>query len=829
VFASLSSLLLECWRFESISTATSLEPWYVSFMVGNDLQTQLRAWTRPRPIRVAYLVEDHEHSRPLLDAVFAHCHSRWGGRFSLVVPCSKGLLHDAYANWLHVFDPDVIYSYIHLEHTTVEYLHERYYPSVLIKHDFGIRKERDTHSFRPRLPLDTLTSVSVVPNRVREDYFQRGSIGLLNSWFDHYGDGFFEDSFGFYSTSFGRAFPSAGLSTIMRSIILVPPHIREDRRIHKPDGEVFTEEISLLGRIAQSNDIYGMAQLSASSSPRLEIRKFRWSGAFNIIVGESFADRIIFFNSGFFTPSWLHAAICTLRVPLARFEDQDFVAGLAELLRNRNHVQEGSSAPIVTLRSTSVPRESLELIREKLQAHRSANLYMVESPITVEEFVPTTEELKKARRLAEPKVFESSAAWSEDRFSSPSFRPFKRYPGHLRDFQTVPPEARTGAWAIDLDAERPTNHRSFAAVGRRWRLPRRLRMAKMFQRSHEDGGIERSWSIPRVTIEGLLTIYVSHDVNVPEITLPNDDDAIDYALHRGVDWPAPDGSRERCRSTRSTYVWSRLSDKGRYLTGTLHLFKNFEHAANVLLHSFWLDEFRSLGASHAMSGRSQVEPIVRKLQRRLNANKQPIYISADDDWERLATVVLAVARDVRLPNRSVSFGELKERWDKFRREQMTEVPPPDDEASLYEAESLPYSVQALCQNNVLFQGHQWRCFRCYHKNWISISSLHKEIACEVCHRVEPAPVELEWRFRLNEFLIEGVKEHGVLALVWCLNKLARRARESFLFSAPRSLYSDFPDKAGVSAEAEIDLICVVDGKVHMCEVKPRLGTLKPTH
>jgi hypothetical protein len=41
------------------------------------------AYTRPRPIRVAFLVDENEHWAVMLDAIFANCYSRWGGRFNL--------------------------------------------------------------------------------------------------------------------------------------------------------------------------------------------------------------------------------------------------------------------------------------------------------------------------------------------------------------------------------------------------------------------------------------------------------------------------------------------------------------------------------------------------------------------------------------------------------------------------------------------------------------------------------------------------------------------------------------------------------------------------
>jgi hypothetical protein len=58
-----------------------------------------------------------------------------------------------------------------------------------------------------------------------------------------------------------------------------------------------------------------------------------------------------------------------------------------------------------------------------------------------------------------------------------------------------------------------------------------------------------------------------------------------------------------------------------------------------------------------------------------------------------------------------------------------------------------------------------------------------------------------------------------LALIWCLIKLERRVRDTFYFLGPHDLFVTYPDNDRAVGDNEIDLICVVDSKVHVCEVK----------
>ena len=69
--------------------------------------------------------------------------------------------------WLEVYDPDIIYAYSELDEATVANLHERLGPAYLLKHESHDHGERDKRYFRPKLPLECLTSLSVAPQYAR--------------------------------------------------------------------------------------------------------------------------------------------------------------------------------------------------------------------------------------------------------------------------------------------------------------------------------------------------------------------------------------------------------------------------------------------------------------------------------------------------------------------------------------------------------------------------------------------------------------------------------------------------------------------------------------
>jgi hypothetical protein len=97
------------------------------------------------------------------------------------------------------------------------------------------------------------------------------------------------------------------------------------------------------------------------------------------------------------------------------------------------------------------------------------------------------------------------------------------------------------------------------------------------------------------------------------------------------------------------------------------------------------------------------------------------------------------------------------------------------------------------------------------------------MVCEVCGRNEPAPVAGSWHFRINGFVLEGLREHGLLPTIWCLAKCAERANASFFYldahlDAHKLFFTEESANKG-KPDAELDLLIVSDGIVRLVEAK----------
>ncbi|KAF7961404.1 hypothetical protein AWV80_00155 [Cupriavidus sp. UYMU48A] len=54
------------------------------------------------------MLENGDDSQSWLDAIFAECFGRHGGRQSLIVPTTNGVIPERYRDWLRFLDPDVV-------------------------------------------------------------------------------------------------------------------------------------------------------------------------------------------------------------------------------------------------------------------------------------------------------------------------------------------------------------------------------------------------------------------------------------------------------------------------------------------------------------------------------------------------------------------------------------------------------------------------------------------------------------------------------------------------------------------------------------------------
>ena len=672
--------------------------------------------------------------------------------------------------------------------------------------------------FLPKLPLPGLGALSTCIKASYGDPLSgRSQVQLIDKHPAWPSLPFLDINFGTYWGCSKRWPIGKDLADCVKTITLVSQRIMDDPR-QRPElvRDVITTEEDYLKLLSENHRIVGFSMLSAWDVPRIEIENQRFGDSFNLVVGNSFSDHLIFWNLRSYYNVWQDHGLVTLLVSKSELEQPHIFQSVVSILKSRNYVTDCSNSPTtVSIRSMSIQVEELQQTSEKLEGENIWCQLKIECLKQIDEIAPTEKELKHSGRLVHDTIFQPDD-WHEIVHTESRFRPPKVIPNHLRGFSPLAGEIQQGMWAQDLAIERETNLSRFANVQHTWRLPRRLPITDEFVR-HYQTSQHSATCLPRVNSDNLLTLYADFDGQLPEVTNPDDASIFHTAICKPrFVWPFKRHAKEVGPQRQQIAVDMVLSDKGQYLRALLGRTGTLNEAEDIFLHKFWLERFEEVGATPA-STEQRLETVNRIMRRRFKGGE----IRSDAEWERLSKLVLHEARNVRFPQRYLQFDLLENEFEEFRSSFWNEheFEEPREEWDDMERQYLQKSIQYLVSKRILHQGVEWPCRNCANKNWLSIDGLAQKMVCDVCGHAQPAPVSFPWQFQLDGFILDGLREHGLLSCLWVLTKLCSRAKSSFYFCESIQLYYDDIAYKKRKPSAEVDLIVVVDGLVYLCEIK----------
>jgi hypothetical protein len=112
----------------------------------------------------------------------------------------------------------------------------------------------------------------------------------------------------------------------------------------------------------------------------------------------------------------------------------------------------------------------------------------------------------------------------------------------------------------------------------------------------------------------------------------------------------------------------------------------------------------------------------------------------------LAELIVKAARELKSPMGFISYDDFKKSWEVHcaaywaaHAVQQRQEGPADVDRNKREAEWLDACLIELRRRQILYQGHQWTCRRCHHRNWIDLASLSPELCVKFAKRPRRHP------------------------------------------------------------------------------------------
>lgn len=271
-------------------------------------------------------------------------------------------------------------------------------------------------------------------------------------------------------------------------------------------------------------------------------------------------------------------------------------------------------------------------------------------------------------------------------------------------------------------------------------------------------------------------------------------------------------------------MWPILSDKGDYINGVFGLFGGLQGAGSFFQNSFWRSIVEDLSKRNA----STEEGVLLRVRNKLKKQKailSNIVAGQDDALEWMSRYVLKLARDQHMLDSDISFNVLKDSFHDQREEFIKKNPGFRKDSSKEGIEAdrkqatndLYRSLQSYTNNGVFRQGVHLRCHHCGSKYWQEISEVRQQNKCQGCGEIVSLSVKADWRYRLNSLIRNAVAFQGSIPVILSLYDLrSTPTRHSFMCVPGLEFYKDYKER---KPEAELDLVCISDGRLVIGEIK----------
>jgi hypothetical protein len=658
-------------------------------------QRQLGVVSRPRHVRVAYLIEPSATPIELLDAVFSACSGFWGGRLSPIIPVIDGKISPAYWQLLRVVDPDRMYSYTDLPQALLDKLMKEIGPLQIERHGAHLVEGGHPH-YHPSHNYELVRVNGLLPRLTEQSWFQPPSLVTYEGKNGASPDRLIARNFGIFRNN-----------VVSEQI---PKEVAQVTFNETFDFASFLEFVS----VQPGQLIFPYA--AAAARAIVDCGHDNYSTGYTLFVGEDLADWLAFWNQIFTVGAGSRERWKMLCIPPTELKESRTIDALTKFLKKLAY-RNGQNPPYIDWVSSKHTEDELRTMTEPFLSKRIDGVFRFSRRASW--FFPELPERERYTFDFRGAVFGDPELLGATLHQLP-------HTGGLVDVPGLPFRTRPNdRWIRDVRIEYQAEQPYYANEELAYQLPRR-------------NGISRAFcDLPgRIDVDGGLSFEVRSRAPLL-LKIPADRELIRLAIGCGRRLGYDEAFHGK--EIEPAYQYLGSSDKARYCRGVLNLCGGLQAAHRMFENRFWRRNLYKLAGVSDRDSPDAGGPIYQKIMK--NPERWTIEAGAarEEEVKRIENEILKLARYLRTSRRETTYLFLKEDLAKERAE-FIELNPefaPKNGNELAEAVAesehrLKTMLQEMTGAKILQQGTVSRCPHCGSRNWRELSSLEQEFKCTGC-------------------------------------------------------------------------------------------------
>lgn len=739
-------------------------------------------YIKHRPFRIAFLLGPTTDVA-WIDAVIKFNRDRWGGRFNPIIITDGDTIADNWWKFLRGYDPDIICSTVSLSDELQKKIHVFLSPlriEELAPDQAYIRVDDYPLTI---LPTGKNISKIGIPNFDEKNNLivfevDETTPDIIRSFLDR---------------NFGLLEQGQMMSYHLKKAM----ETCQIKRYKVTSEETLNEALLDLGEW-RTRAVFP-SQVCALPNSMKEANHAYNNEGFEIVIGDSAAELVRFWNRTLEMGSWLRTSITHLWLPTMLANNEVLSPGLGKFLNRYAGRAANNNNHRVHFTSFTLNDTELQTIADSFQT-------TVRYPRRVTKFT--------AHPLPN---YESPGSY----FFLKQGLDFYRAHSNEEHLVLDEPDIEQGFmggenWFTDLYIQyRPERFKNIVGRDYWWQLPKRNSLLGDLQFFNKPARINEHGMFS-VMMRRRTSTIVGHDDGTLVIKIP-EDNSVFRALICGEAFDCIErGDRERFLS-RPFYHLQR-SDKGMYLSGVLGLFPDLLNARRLFEERYWRSLFERMANHNPQKDDRIQQELLNKLSKKINSG---LDFKNQRAKEWLAHNVFNIAKKYSKDEIDLDYKTMhslaKEETKRYNEK-------PSGQVIEFNENDFKSELSKLVDTNILQLGIKPRCPKCGYRIWYRIDDAKQEITCRGCGYKFAVPAESKWFYRLNNLIRAAVSLHGTVPLLITLGQLMGDARSAAMFMpSTELLQKEDSENRELTVFGELDLVCIKDGKFIIGEVKQSVG------